>query len=42
MLPVLLDAILRPLLLLALAVCAPTCIAILHDTLTTAYSEPED
>ena len=42
MLPVLLDAILRPLLLLALVACAPTCIAILRDALTTAYPEPED
>ena len=42
MLPVLLDAILRPLLLLALVACVPTCIAILRDALTTAYPEPED
>ena len=38
----LLDALLRPLLLLALIACVPTCIAIARDTFTTAYPEPED
>lgn len=38
----LLDAILRPLLLIILVACVVVAVSIAHDAFTTAYSEPED
>ena len=38
----LLDALLRPLLLVALVACVVVVVSIAHDILTTTYSEPED
>lgn len=39
---VLLDAILRPLLLVALVACVVVAAAIARDVFATTYSEPED
>ena len=38
----LLDALLRPLLLIILVASVVVAASIAHDVLTTAYSEPED
>lgn len=38
----LLDALLRPLLLLLLATCVVVIVAVARDTLSTAYPEPKD